>query len=102
MHFEKAVNDKLYKELEAEYDLLYRLVNAKINIKMIIQVKEVYTMAMFLEIQNQFEQAIDLDMDYVMNGGNIFYLMKIDGASKKRYVKKETDNTLSCSVRCLK
>ncbi|XWS50525.1 hypothetical protein CRYUN_Cryun12cG0094200 [Craigia yunnanensis] len=38
-------------------------------------------------------------MEYVMNGENIFYSVKIDGAFKERYVKKETDNTLSCSCK---
>ena len=57
---------------------------------------------MFLEFQNQFEQAVDLDMDCVMTGGNIFYSVKIDGASKERYVKKETDNTLSFSCKMFK
>ena len=59
---------------------------------MLIQAREVYTNAMFLEFQNQFEQVVDLDIKCVMNGGNIFYLVKIDGASKERFVKKETDN----------
>ena len=48
MHFERVVNDKQYKELEAKYDLLYRLV----NVKMLIQAREVYTKVMFLEFQN--------------------------------------------------
>ena len=67
MHFKRAVNDKRYKELEAKYDLLYRLV----NVKMLIQAREVYTKVMFLEFQNQFEQVVDLDMDCVMTGENI-------------------------------
>ena len=66
---------------------------------MLIQAREVYTKAMFLEFQNQFEKADDLDMDCVMTGGNIFYLVKIDGASKERYVKKKTDNPLSCNCK---
>ncbi|KAK3218191.1 hypothetical protein Dsin_012161 [Dipteronia sinensis] len=77
-----AVNDKRYKELEAEYDLLYRLVNVKINAKMLIQAREVYTKAIFLEFQQQFEQAVELDMNCVTKDGNVFYSVNMDYASK--------------------
>ncbi|KAK2662456.1 hypothetical protein Ddye_001030 [Dipteronia dyeriana] len=73
MHFERVVNDKRYKELEAEYDLLYMLVNVKINAKMLIQAREVFTKAIFLEFN--------------MN------------LNKERHVKMDTHNTLSYSCR---
>lgn len=47
MHFERALKDKRYKELEAEYDSCFRLVNAKISVKMLIQAREVYTKKIF-------------------------------------------------------
>ena len=53
--------------------MLYRLVNVKINVKMLIQAREVYTKAMFLEFQNQFEQIVDLDMDCVMMVENFLF-----------------------------
>ncbi|KAK3188029.1 hypothetical protein Dsin_027590 [Dipteronia sinensis] len=87
MHFEMAVTDKRYKELEAKYDLLYRLVNVKINDKMLIQAREVYMNAIFLEFQHQFEQAVELNMNHVMIDGNIFYSVNMDYASKERHVK---------------
>ncbi|KAK3205574.1 hypothetical protein Dsin_019620 [Dipteronia sinensis] len=58
---------------------------------MLIQVREVYTKAIFLEFQHQFEQAVELNMNCVMNDGNIFYSVNMD------CVSKESDNTLSCS-----
>ncbi|KAK2654072.1 hypothetical protein Ddye_013928 [Dipteronia dyeriana] len=102
MHFERVVNDKRYKELEAEYDLLYRLVNVKLNAKMSIQAREVFTKAIFLEFQHEFKQDVELNMNCTTNGGNIIYSVNMDFASKERHVKMDSDNTLSCSCRMFK
>ncbi|KAI9181587.1 hypothetical protein LWI28_016443 [Acer negundo] len=60
---------------------------------MLIQAREVYTKAIFLEFQHQFEQAVELNMNSLMNDENM------DCASKERHVKVHNDNTLSCSCR---
>ena len=51
MHFERVVNNKCYKEVEAMYDLCYRLVDVKVPAKILTQAKEFYTMAIFDEFQ---------------------------------------------------
>ncbi|KAK2636055.1 hypothetical protein Ddye_030847 [Dipteronia dyeriana] len=66
---------------------------------MLIQAREVYTKAIFLEFQHQFEQAVELNIKCVTNDGNIFYPVNLDCASKERHVKVQSDNTLSCSCR---
>ncbi|KAK2654572.1 hypothetical protein Ddye_014428 [Dipteronia dyeriana] len=99
IHVERAVNDKRFKELEAEYDLFYMLVNVKINAKMLIQAREVFIKAIFLEFQHEFEQAIELNMNCATIGGNIIYSANMDCASKERHVKMDSDNTLSCSCK---
>ncbi|TXG69505.1 hypothetical protein EZV62_004440 [Acer yangbiense] len=62
MHFERMVNDKRYKELEAEYDSCYRLVNLKIPVKMLIQVRDIYTKPIFEEFHEQFVEAVELNI----------------------------------------
>ncbi|KAK2654571.1 hypothetical protein Ddye_014427 [Dipteronia dyeriana] len=99
IHFERAVNDKRFKELKAEYDLLSKLVNVKINAKMLIQAREVFIKAISLEFQREFEQAVELNMNCATIGGNIIYSVNTDCASKERHVKMDSDNTLSCSFK---
>ena len=62
MHFERMVNDKRYKKLEAEYELCYRLVNMKMSVKMLAHAREIYTKVIFQEFQDQFKESIDLSI----------------------------------------
>ncbi|KAK2650416.1 hypothetical protein Ddye_017905 [Dipteronia dyeriana] len=79
MHFEMVVNDKRYKELEVEYDSCYRLVNLKISCKILIQAREVYTKTIFKEFQDQFEEAVDLNLTpCVVDGKSFLYMLTDD------------------------
>lgn len=74
IHFERVLKDKRYKELEAEYDSCFRFVNTKISVKMLIQVREVYTKKIFEDFQDQFEDVVDLSIvDSVVDEGVTFY-----------------------------
>lgn len=100
MHFERVLKDKRYKELEAEYESCFRLVNMKISMKMLIQAREVYTNKIFEDFQDQFEDAVDLFIvGSVVDEGITFYEVKKYDHIKKQPVGRETNNSLSCSCR---
>ena len=84
MHFDRVVNDKRYKELEAKYDLYYRLVHMKMSVKMLVQAREVYTKIIFQEFQYELEEAIDFSIqNYVVEGECFLYTISMDRHSKK-------------------
>ena len=99
MHFERIVNDKWYKELEAEYELCYKFVNMKMSVKMLAHAREIYTKVIFQEFQDQFEKSIDLSVKKDSRDGE--YLVSTVGMNdfEKGCVKIENDGTLACSCR---
>ena len=98
MHFKRIINDKWYKELEAEYSLCYRLVNMKMAVKILAQAREVYTKIRFQEFQEKLKEAIDLSIqNSVIEGECLRYTISMDKHSKKRSVKREINDILSCS-----
>ncbi|KAK3193567.1 hypothetical protein Dsin_024877 [Dipteronia sinensis] len=108
MHFERMVNDKWYKELEAEYDSCYWLINLKIPVKMLIQARNIYTKPIFEKFQEQFVEAVELNItNCVEDNGDFVYTLTMYDAfgnydnCKKRYVRKGSDNKLFCSCRMI-
>ncbi|KAK2662233.1 hypothetical protein Ddye_000807 [Dipteronia dyeriana] len=103
MYFERMVNDKRYKELEAEYDSCYRLVNMNIPVKMLIQARDIYTKPIFEEFQEQFIEAVELNITNCIedNGDFIYTLTMYDafGKGDNCNVRKGSDNKLFCSCR---
>lgn len=47
MHFERVLNDKRYKELEAEYALCQKLPKVTIPVSMVVNARNIYTKAIF-------------------------------------------------------
>ncbi|TXG73554.1 hypothetical protein EZV62_002133 [Acer yangbiense] len=99
MHFEKMVNDKRYKELEAEYDSCYRLVNLKIPVKMLIQARDIYTKPIFEEFQEQFVEAVELNItNCIEDNGDFMYTLTMydafgkDDNCKKQYMRKVSEH----------
>ncbi|KAI9184894.1 hypothetical protein LWI28_002247 [Acer negundo] len=100
INFERVVNDKRYKELEAEYNLCYRLVDIKVPAKILNQTREFYTKAIFEEFQVQFLEAIEMSWEScVDDDGSLLYIVTKDESFKKWLVKRKSDNLLSCSCR---
>ncbi|XP_028089594.1 protein FAR1-RELATED SEQUENCE 9-like [Camellia sinensis] len=54
MHFERVLYEKMYKELEAEYNLSQKLLRVSIPTLMLKQVAEIYTRTIFEEFQNEY------------------------------------------------
>ena len=50
VHFERIVNDKWYKELEAEYNMCCWMDNPKVSTKMLTQVREIYKKTIFEDL----------------------------------------------------
>ncbi|KAK2641396.1 hypothetical protein Ddye_023159 [Dipteronia dyeriana] len=95
--FERVVNDKRYKEIEAKYDLCYRI---KVPAKMLTQAREFYTKAIFEEFQVQFLEATELSLEScVDDDGSLLQIVTKDGSFKKWLVKRKSDNLLSCGCR---
>ncbi|KAK3218579.1 hypothetical protein Dsin_012549 [Dipteronia sinensis] len=100
IYFERVVNDKHYKELEAEYDLCCRLVDIKVHVKMLTQAREFYTKAIFEEFKVKFLEAIEFSLEScVDDDGSLLHIVTKDESFKKWLVKRNSDNLLSCSCR---
>ncbi|XP_004295506.1 PREDICTED: protein FAR1-RELATED SEQUENCE 5-like [Fragaria vesca subsp. vesca] len=100
-HFERMVADKRHKELEAEYDLCFRLPIVKMNVKMLYEARKVYTKVIFEEFQNQFESSLEASITSCVDtddGGKMYTIIR-DGYSRERKVKRDVGDILSCSCR---
>lgn len=100
-HFERMVYDKWYKELEAEYNLQFRIVHVKMDIKILKHAWKVYTKAIYKEFQAQFfEESLKSSITKcVSNGENFIFTIVRDGFTKERQVKREGEFSVSCSCR---
>jgi hypothetical protein len=94
------VNDKRYKELEAEYDMCFRLPIVKMHVKMLYEARRVYTKLIFQEFQDQFESSLEASITNCVDidDGKIYTIIR-DGYSRERRVKRDIDDMLSCSCR---
>ncbi|XP_024198629.2 protein FAR1-RELATED SEQUENCE 5-like [Rosa chinensis] len=99
-HYERMVANKRYKELQAEYDMCFRLPILKMHVKMLYEAREVYTKQIFEEFQDQFESSLEASItDCVdVDGGKIYTVIR-DGYTRERQVKRDSDDILSCSCR---
>ncbi|XP_017190508.2 protein FAR1-RELATED SEQUENCE 5-like [Malus domestica] len=77
-----VLTDTRYKEWEAEYDLQFRIVYAKFDIKLLKQAREVYTKAIFKLFQDQFEESIELSITNRVADGDNLYTVELDDKSK--------------------
>ncbi|CAM8901653.1 unnamed protein product [Rhodiola kirilowii] len=99
-HFVRILCDKRYKELEAEYDLLFQIIHCKMEVSILIHAREVYTKAIFKVFQAQFEDSLKSSITKcVSNGENFIFTVVKDGFFKERLVKREGQFTVSCSCR---
>ncbi|XP_020254585.1 protein FAR1-RELATED SEQUENCE 5-like [Asparagus officinalis] len=89
-HFIRMIFDKRYKELEAEYDLLFRIVHYKMDVSILIHAREVYTKARFKVFQAQFEESLKSSITKcVSNGEKYIFTVVMDEFFKERLVKRE-------------
>ena len=103
MHFERMVNDKWHKKLEADYNMCYWTVNPKVFVKMLTQAREIYTKMMFEDFQDQFVEAVELSMKkWVQDGENFLYIVIMDDNSEKQYVKGKITTHYLVVVGCLR
>ncbi|XP_028118237.1 protein FAR1-RELATED SEQUENCE 5-like [Camellia sinensis] len=65
MHFERVLYEKRYKELKAGYTLCQRLSKVKATIRMLIQMRNVYTKKIFEEFQNEYFRSIKSDIEAI-------------------------------------
>ncbi|XP_028110324.1 protein FAR1-RELATED SEQUENCE 5-like [Camellia sinensis] len=100
IHFERVLNEKRYKEYEAEYALSYKLPRIKVQVLMLTQAGDVYTKTIFEEFQDEYVGSLEL---YVANCVHkddcLVYIVKAYRQSTMREVKKDKDGNLSCSCR---
>ncbi|XP_062021084.1 protein FAR1-RELATED SEQUENCE 5-like [Rosa rugosa] len=99
-HFDRLLNDKRYKELEAEYALCYKLPAIGIFSSMVIKAGNIYTKAAFEEFQIQYEKALDYNLvGCIQDGDDIVYKVAFNGHPKERCVRVKKDHSVSCSCR---
>ncbi|XP_004301415.1 PREDICTED: protein FAR1-RELATED SEQUENCE 5-like [Fragaria vesca subsp. vesca] len=99
-HFDRLLNDKWYKELEAEYALCYKLPSVAIFTSMVIKAGNTYTKAIFDEFQIQYEKSLDYNLvGCIQDGDDIVFKVAFNGHPKERCVRVKKDNTISCSCR---
>ncbi|XP_062014022.1 protein FAR1-RELATED SEQUENCE 5-like [Rosa rugosa] len=100
IHFERMVADKRYKELEAEYDMCFRLPILKMHVKMLYEARRVYIKLIFEDFQDQFESSLEASITNCVDidGGKIYTVIR-DGYSRERQVKRDSDDIVSCSCR---
>ncbi|KAL9669217.1 hypothetical protein QQ045_006760 [Rhodiola kirilowii] len=99
-HFVRILYDKRYKELDAEYDLLFWIIHCKMEVSILIHEQEVFTKAIFKVFQAQFENSLKSSiMKCVSNGENFIFTVVRDGFFKERLVKREGQFTVTCSYR---
>ncbi|KAG2686603.1 hypothetical protein I3760_09G013400 [Carya illinoinensis] len=88
-HFERLIDAKRYKELQAEYNLRQKLPRVKIASPMLMQAANTYTSQLFLKFQKQYEE--DLSHEYVVS---------IYGKPKNhKVIWNSLENNVSCSCR---
>ncbi|XP_058208256.1 protein FAR1-RELATED SEQUENCE 5-like [Rhododendron vialii] len=94
------LDEKQYKEREAEYALSHKLPKIKVSVKTLIEVGKVYTKTIFEEFQEEYVDALELcitgRLDHFQEPDCILYLIAAD---RLRQVKRDGDGNLSCSCR---
>ncbi|XP_024164623.1 protein FAR1-RELATED SEQUENCE 5-like [Rosa chinensis] len=99
-HIDRLLNDKRYKELEAEYALCYKLPTIGIFSSMVIKARNIYTKAVFEEFQIQYEKALDYNLvGCIQDGDDIVYKVAFNGHPKQRCVRVKKDHSVSCNCR---
>ncbi|TXG47764.1 hypothetical protein EZV62_027058 [Acer yangbiense] len=100
-HFERVLNDKRYKELEAEYALCQKKPQVQRPIKMLIEAGKVYTKIIFEEFQDEFMSALEFYIKSTVDDGeDIAYIVfYVDTSKEFPVIRKKIDNSLSCSCR---
>nr|XP_011468393.1 PREDICTED: protein FAR1-RELATED SEQUENCE 5-like [Fragaria vesca subsp. vesca] len=97
-HFERVVNDKRYKELEAEYALCQKIPQVQRPIKMLIEAGNVYTKIIFEEFQNEFVSALDFYIKTTVDTREdiVYTVGDLDTSKEFRVIRKKSDNYVSC------
>lgn len=77
------VYDKRYKELEVEYDMQFRIVHVKMDIKILKHARKVYTKAIYKEFLAQFEDSLKSCITKCVSNGENFIFKVVRMASLK-------------------
>ncbi|KAG6708290.1 hypothetical protein I3842_06G073800, partial [Carya illinoinensis] len=103
-HFERLLNAKRYKELQAEYNLRQKLPRVKIASPMLVQAVNTYTSQLFLKFQKQYEEFQGAFVKEFQGRGerdsSHEYVVSIYGKPKdRRVIWNSLKNNVSCSCR---
>ncbi|TXG54145.1 hypothetical protein EZV62_019401 [Acer yangbiense] len=98
-HFERVLNDKRYKELEAKYALCQKIPQVQRPIKMLIEAGKVYIKIIFEEFQDEFMSALEFYMKSTVDDGEdiVYTVVDVDTSKEFRVIWKKINNSLSCS-----
>ena len=99
MHFERVLNDKRYKELEAEYDLIQKLPRLKMPLDCLKQAGDIYTNKIFEEFQVEYMKSIQASIKGSEHDGQTIVYRVRDHDGKYTRKVKELDGYLSCNCR---
>ncbi|XP_059668508.1 protein FAR1-RELATED SEQUENCE 5-like [Cornus florida] len=101
-HFERAVADQRWKELEASYDIFEQLPMLMGNVIMLKHVRDVYTPKVFEVFQREYEKCLNLIVNQCNSSTSLFeYKVSIYGQSRACTVKFNSSNdTVVCN--CMK
>ena len=100
MHFERVLNDKRYKELEAEYDLIQKLPRLKMPLDCLKQAGDIYTNKIFEEFQIEYMKSIQASIKGSEHDGQTnVYRVRDHDEKYSRKVTNEVDGYLSCNCR---
>jgi zinc finger SWIM domain-containing protein 3 len=98
-HFERLLNDKRYKELQAEYNLRQKLPKIKMSSTMLIQATNIYTSQPFLKFQKQYEDFQGAYIkEHIERHSSHDYVVSIYGKPKdRRVIWNSLENNVSCN-----
>ncbi|OIT30584.1 protein far1-related sequence 5, partial [Nicotiana attenuata] len=100
-HYDRAIEDKRYNELQDTCDASQRLPVLKVDVPILAHAREVYTPNIFEKFQDEYMRSLSIRVNECeRNNSFIMYMVSKHGHTRERIVKVgEVGDTISCSCK---
>ncbi|KAK9282735.1 hypothetical protein L1049_010955 [Liquidambar formosana] len=100
-HFQRAVDDRRYNEVLANYDMSQKIPRLKVNVPLLQHARDVYTGTIFDMFQDEYEKSLLVIVDRCVQTEPIYeYKVSLCGHSRQQTINfTSIDGTISCSCK---
>jgi zinc finger SWIM domain-containing protein 3 len=98
-HFQRAVDDLRYNEVCANYDMSQKIPTLKVNVPLLRHARDIYTGAIFIMFQDEFEKSLMVVVDTFHQSGPVSVYKVHNCEDSRQHTVTSSNGLITCSCK---